>query len=121
MAMSDDMDDLLDAYRKASREAPSPIVDARILRAADNASSLRRWYRRAMWPAAMAAAVLLWAAAHVAFDRPASVGHAMAGYDDGATRVELLRMDVTPPPSDVDRFLLNVTSEPLQSTTRNAP
>ncbi|WP_157956628.1 hypothetical protein [Dyella sp. C11] len=115
------MDDLLGAYRKASHEAPSPIVDARILRAADNAASSRRWYRRAMWPAAMAASVLLWAGTHVSFDRPAPAGHAMAGYDAGVARIELLRMDVTPPPSDVDRFLLNVTSEPLQHTTRNAP
>jgi hypothetical protein len=121
MAMSDDMDDLLLLYRNASREAPSPMMDARVLRAADNVASHRRWHRRIAWPAAIAAAVLLWAMTQGEARHPLQTSVSTAGLDAGTSRVELLRMDVTPPRSDVDRFLLNVTSENHQSTTRNAP
>ena len=41
--MTDEMDDLLMLYRQASHEAPSPLMDTRILRAADQASVFRRW------------------------------------------------------------------------------
>lgn len=121
MAMTDEMDDLLLLYRQASREAPAPLTYARILRAADRAFMIRRWYRYAAWPAAIAAAVLLWAAWQGHPRRPASTAVAMAGYDAGASRAELLQMDVTPPHGELDRFLLNVSSTHSPSTTRNAP
>lgn len=121
MAMSSDMDDLLALYRKASLEAPSPMADARILRAADKIAAHRRWSRSAMWPAAIAASILLWSAWHGYTHRPARGAITMAGYDADASRVELLHMDVTPPPSDVDHFLLNVGITRDQPTTRNAP
>lgn len=121
MAMTDEMDDLLLLYRQASREAPTPLMDARILRAANRASVFRRWNRHAAWPAAIAAAVLLWAAWHGHPHPPTSTAIPMAGYDAGASRAELLQMDVTPPGGELDRFLLNVSSTHSPSTTRNAP
>jgi len=121
MAMSNDMDDLLALYRKVSLEAPSPMADARILRAADKFAAHRRWSRSAMWPAALAASIVLWSAWHGHTNHPARSAIVMAGYDADASRVELLRMDVTPPPSDVDHFLLNVGTTRDHSMTRNAP
>lgn len=121
MAMTDEMDDLLKLYRHASQEAPSPLMDARILRAAERGSTFRRWYRRAAWTAAIAAAVLLWVAWQGGTHPPATTTIAMAGYDAGSSRVELLRMDVTPPQGELDHFLMNVGRAHPPSTTRNAP
>lgn len=121
MAMRDDMDELLSLYRKVSQEAPSPMTDARILRTADKVAAHRRRLRHALWPAAAAACVLLWSAWQGHSNHPARNTIAMAGYDAGASRAELLRMDVTPPHSDVDHFLLDVTRTYAQPTTRNAP
>lgn len=121
MAVNDEMDDLLLLYRQASHEAPTPMMDARILRAADQASVVRRWYRHAAWPAAIAAAVLLWAVWQGHALPAADAAVPMAGYDAGASRAELLQMDVTPPHGELDRFLLNVSSTHSPSTTRNAP
>lgn len=121
MAVTDGMDDLLLLYRQASREAPTPQMDARILRAADQASLPRRRYRHAAWPAAIAAGVLLWAVWQGQAHPPATRVVAMAGYDAGASRAELLRMDVTPPRDELDRFLLNVGNAHPPSTTRSAP
>jgi hypothetical protein len=121
MAMTDEMDDLLMLYRQASHEAPSPLMDTRILRAADQASVFRRWYRHAAWPAALAAAVLLWAVWQGHAVPVADTAAPMVGYDAGASRAELLQMDVTPPHDELDRFLLNVSSTHSPSTTRNAP
>lgn len=121
MAMTDEMDELLRLYRHASKEAPSAQVDTRILLAADRVVQTQRWSRRIAWPAAIAASLLLWAiwpASHqhmpVATDR-------MAGYDAGMSHAELLRMDVTPPGTEVDRFVLNAPYSRPQPTTGNAP
>lgn len=120
--MSDDaMDELLSIYRRTAREGPTPLADARILRAADRVATVRRIGHRAVWPLAAAALLLVWVVA----SRPPHAANlsltANAGLDAGRTRAELVRMDVTPPPSDLDRFLLNTT--PMNSTpdTRNAP
>ena len=118
MAMNDDLDDVLRLYRNAAREAPTAQMDARILRAADHVSTLRRWRRRAMWPVAIAASLLLWASMHGGTPRPDMPHDPMAGYDAGRTQAELLRMDVTPPRNDVDSFLMNATAT---TTTGNAP
>jgi hypothetical protein len=121
MAMSGDaMDELLSIYRRTAREVPTPLADARILRAADRVATMRRIAHRAVWPLAAAALLLVWVVARP----PHAVGiplTANAGLDAGRTRAELLRMDVMPPPSDLDRFLLNTT--PVNSTPdpRNAP
>ncbi|MDR3444211.1 MULTISPECIES: hypothetical protein [unclassified Dyella] len=118
---NDGMDELLSIYRCTAREAPPPLVDARILRAADRVATMRRIGHRAVWPLAAAALLLIWVVAsgppHAA-NLPLT---ANAGLDAGRTRAELLRMDVMPPPSDLDRFLMSTT--PVNSTpdTRNAP
>nr|WP_199041966.1 hypothetical protein [Dyella sp. ASV24] len=120
--MSDDaMDELLSIYRRTAREVPQPLADARILRAADRVATMRRIGHRAVWPLAAAALLLVWVVANRpphAVDLPLT---ANAGLDAGRTRAELLRMDVMPPPSDLDRFLLSTS--PVNSTPdpRNAP
>lgn len=117
MAMTDDMDELLRLYRHASTEAPQARMDDRILRAAENVSTLRRWRRRAVWPVAIAASWLLWAS--VQGVQHQTLAHdPMAGYDAGRTQAELLQMDVTPPHNDVDHFLMNANAT---HTTGNAP
>lgn len=116
MALNDDMDKLLQLYRNAAQEAPEAAMDARILRAADHVSLTRRWMRRAAWPIAMAASILLWAVAHDSAPRPVLAHDPMAGLDAGRTRAELLRMDVTPPQDAATRFLMNATTNNATGT-----
>lgn len=117
----DAMDDVLSIYRRTARETPTPRVDVRILRAADRMATMRRVSRRTLWSLAAAAVLLAWIAASGSSHGTDTVPTMDAGLDAGRTRAELLRMDVTPPPSDVGRFLMNVTPMNPTPDTRNAP
>lgn len=117
----DDMDEVLSLYRRSARETPAARVDARILRAADRVAALRRIGHRAAWPLAAAALLLIWVVASEPRHADDLALTANAGLDAGRTQAELLRMDVTPPPSETDRFLMNTPTVNPFPDTRNSP
>jgi len=121
MAMNDDMDELLRHYRQASNEVPSMQMDRRVLDAADRAASTRRWTRRIAWPLALAASLLLALLWPTSSHRHPAPSEPMAAYNAGMTRNELLRMDITPPVSAADRFVLNAPHSKPNPMTGIAP
>jgi hypothetical protein len=63
--MSNDADDFsldedIALYRRHAHEAPTPLADARVMRAAVSAARQRRALRYLPWLAAIAASLVLW-------------------------------------------------------------
>jgi hypothetical protein len=116
MAMNNDMDDFslaedIALYRRHAREAPTPLTDARVMRAAANAARQRHAVRYMPWLGAVAAGLVLWLGLAQPFkpmtQQPPDVARAAPpGYLEGRARLDLMQMDVRAPMTDRVSYLL---------------
>lgn len=114
--MSNDTDDFsldesIALYRHHAHEAPTPLADARVMRAVASAARQRRALKYLSWLGAVAAGLALWLGLAQPFKpmpRP-SPDYAQTpppGYLEGRARLDLMQMDVRAPMTDSASYLL---------------
>ena len=118
--MSNDTDDFsldesIALYRRHAREAPTPLADARVMRAVARAARQRRALRYLPWMGAIAAGAVLWLGLlrqdlpqpFKPIPRPSpEYAQTPPGYDEGRARLDLMQMDVRAPMTDRTTYLL---------------
>lgn len=110
------LDEDIALYRRHALEAPTPLADARVMRAAASAARQRRALKYLPWLGAVAAGLVLWLGLlrqdlpqpFKPMPRP-SPNYAQTtppGYLEGRARLDLMQMDVREPMTDSASYLL---------------